>query len=123
MEEQILIDSIYQSMQDSARQVRRSLGRTSFATTREEALNQVEMLQQAKQAAQQIYWKTCTLPMSSLTKSAVNRVSRLAVSRLLLCKLNLLIYLLLLKIGTPPSRSAPIFMLLRKLLLSLPKIN
>ena len=53
MEEQILIDSIYQSMQDSARQVRRSLGRTSYATTREEALKQVEMLQQAKQAAQQ----------------------------------------------------------------------
>ena len=83
MEEQILIDSIYQSMQDSARQVRRSLGRTSFATTREQALNQVEMLQQAKQAAQQIYWKTCILPMSSLTKSAVNRGSRLAGSRLL----------------------------------------
>ena len=53
MEEQILIDSIYQSMHDSARQVRRSLGRTSYATTREQALNQVEMLQQAKQAAQQ----------------------------------------------------------------------
>ena len=57
-EEQILIDSIYQSMQDSAQQVRRSLGRTSYATTLEEALSQVEMLQQAKQAAQQtgIHW-------------------------------------------------------------------
>ena len=54
MEEQILIDSIYQSMQDSARQVRRSLGRTSYATTREQALKQVEMLEQAKQTAQQI---------------------------------------------------------------------
>ncbi len=53
MEEQILIDSIYRSMQDSARQVRRSLGRTSYATTLEEALSQVEMLQKAKQAAQQ----------------------------------------------------------------------
>lgn len=53
MEEQILIDSIYQSMQDSARQVRRSLGRTSYATTREKALSQVAMLQEAKQAAQQ----------------------------------------------------------------------
>ena len=53
MEEQILIDSIYQSMQDSARQVRRSLGRTSYATTREQALSQVAMLEQAKQEAQQ----------------------------------------------------------------------
>ncbi|MBQ6276362.1 MAG: hypothetical protein IJK62_06630 [Bacteroidales bacterium] len=48
-----MIDSIYQSMQDSAQQVRRSLGRTSYATTLEEALSQVEMLQQAKQAARQ----------------------------------------------------------------------
>lgn len=53
MEEQTLIDLIYHSMEESARQVRRSLGRTSYATTREQALNQVEMLQQAKQAAQQ----------------------------------------------------------------------
>ena len=53
MDEQTLIDLIYQSMEESARQVRRSLGRTSYATTREQALNQVEMLQQAKQAAQQ----------------------------------------------------------------------
>lgn len=53
MEQKTFLDSIYQSMQDSAQQVRRSLGRTSYATTREQALSQVEMLQQAKQAAQQ----------------------------------------------------------------------
>lgn len=53
MGEKEFIDAIYKSMQDSARQVRRSLGRTSYATTREQALSQVEMLQQAKQTAQQ----------------------------------------------------------------------
>ena len=53
MGRKIFLDSIYRSMQDSARQVRRSLGRTSYATTLEEALSQVEMLQKAKQAAQQ----------------------------------------------------------------------
>ena len=52
MEEQILIDSIYRSMQDSAVQVRRSLGRTSCAVTREKALNQVAMLQKAKETQQ-----------------------------------------------------------------------
>ena len=53
MEEQILLDLINKSMQDSALQVRRSLlGRMSYATTREEALNQVAMLQKAKEAWQ-----------------------------------------------------------------------
>ena len=52
MEEQILLDLINKSMQDSALQVRCSLGRMSYATTREEALNQVAMLQKAKEARQ-----------------------------------------------------------------------
>ena len=52
MEEQILLDLINKSMQDSALQVRRSLGRMSYAATREEALSQVAMLQKAKEAWQ-----------------------------------------------------------------------
>ena len=50
MEKQILLNSIKRSMQASAVQVRCSLGRTSSATTREQALKQVQMLQQAKSA-------------------------------------------------------------------------
>ena len=49
MEEQTFIDLIYKSMQDSAQQVRRSLGRTPSVATREQALNQVQMLQRAKE--------------------------------------------------------------------------
>ena len=52
MEKQILLNSIRQSMQASAEQVRCSSGRTSYATTREQALNQVQMLERAKQAQQ-----------------------------------------------------------------------
>jgi len=52
MEEQILIDSINKSMQDSALQIRRSLGRMPYAVTREQALSQVAFLLEAKQAAQ-----------------------------------------------------------------------
>ena len=52
MEKQILLNSINRSMQASALQVRCSSGRTSYATTREQALKQVQMLQQAKQAQQ-----------------------------------------------------------------------
>ena len=52
MEEQTFIDLIYNSMQDSAQQVRRSLGRTPSVATREQALNQVAFLLKAKQAAQ-----------------------------------------------------------------------
>ena len=52
MEEQTFINLICQSMQDSAREVRLSSGRTSCAVTREQALNQVAFLLQAKQAAQ-----------------------------------------------------------------------
>jgi len=52
MEEQILIDLINKSMQASALQIRRSLGRMPYAATREQALNQVQMLQRAKEAQQ-----------------------------------------------------------------------
>ena len=54
MEEQTFIDLIYKSMQDSAQQVRRSLGRTPSVATRGQALNQVAFLLKAKQAAQVI---------------------------------------------------------------------
>ena len=50
MDEQTFIDLICQSMQDSAQEVRRSLGRMPSATTREQALNQVAFLLNAKQA-------------------------------------------------------------------------
>lgn len=51
MEEQTFIDLIYQSMQDSAQQVRLSLGLPSSHATRQEALQQVAMLQAAKEHA------------------------------------------------------------------------
>ena len=54
MGQKIFLDSIYQSMQDSARQVRLSLGRPSSRATRQQALQQVAMLKAAKDAAQQI---------------------------------------------------------------------
>ena len=47
MEKQTLLNSIKRSMQVSAAQVRCSLGRTSSVATREQALKQVQMLQQA----------------------------------------------------------------------------
>ena len=50
MEKQTLLNSIKRSMQVSAAQVRCSLGHTSSAATREQALKQVQMLQQAKLA-------------------------------------------------------------------------
>ena len=53
MGQKIFLDSIYQSMQDSAREARLLLGRPSSHATREEALQQVAMLQAAKKAAQQ----------------------------------------------------------------------
>jgi len=48
MGQKIFLDSIYQSMQDSARQVRLSLGRPSSHATRQQALQQVAMLKAAK---------------------------------------------------------------------------
>ena len=50
MGEKIFLDSIYQSMQDSAREARLSLGRPSSHATLEEALQQVAMLKAAKEA-------------------------------------------------------------------------
>lgn len=49
--QQTFLDLINRSMQESAQLVRASLGRSSCATTREKALQQVAMLQQAKQQA------------------------------------------------------------------------
>lgn len=50
MPKQVLISLIKKSVQDSAVQVRRSLGRTSYATTHSQALPQANMLEQAKQS-------------------------------------------------------------------------
>ena len=52
MESQTLFNSINRSMRVSAALVRFSSGRASYATTREKALKQVRMLEQAKQAHQ-----------------------------------------------------------------------
>ena len=49
MEKQTLINLINKSMQDSVVQVRYSLGRISCAVTRKQALERVQMLEQAKQ--------------------------------------------------------------------------
>lgn len=48
MEQQIFLDLIKKSMQDSAKQVRSSLGRPSSRATRQQALQQVAMLKAAK---------------------------------------------------------------------------
>ena len=50
MDEQTFLDSLFQSMQESARQLQ-AMGRPSSRATREEALRQVQMLQQAKDSA------------------------------------------------------------------------
>ena len=50
MGRKVFLDSIFQSMQDSARLVRLLLGRPSSHATREQALKQVEMLNAAKMA-------------------------------------------------------------------------
>jgi len=59
MEEKRFLDLIYQSMQDSAREIRLSLGRPPSHATLEEALKQVAMLKAAKEAAQ----PTCSSTM------------------------------------------------------------
>ena len=51
MEQETFLNLISQSMQESAQLVRSSLGRSSCATTREKALQQVAMLQEAKEQA------------------------------------------------------------------------
>ena len=50
--QQTFLNLINQSMLESARLVRSSLGRSSYAITREKALAQVAMLQAAKEQAQ-----------------------------------------------------------------------
>lgn len=52
MEEKRFLDLIYQSMQDSAREIRLSLGRPPSHATRQQALEQVAMLKAAKEAQQ-----------------------------------------------------------------------
>jgi hypothetical protein len=53
MDKQTFIDSLYKSMQESARQMRLTTGRPISHATREEALRQVEMLKAAKEAYKQ----------------------------------------------------------------------
>ena len=50
MDPQTFLDLIYESIQESARQARLSLGRPSSQATLQEALQQVAMLEAAKQA-------------------------------------------------------------------------
>ena len=50
MEKETFLNLINQSMQESARLVRSSLGRSSYVISREKALAQVAMLQAAKEA-------------------------------------------------------------------------
>ena len=52
MDKQTFLDLINKSIQDSVRQVRLSLGRPSSQATLQEALQQVAMLQAAKEAQQ-----------------------------------------------------------------------
>lgn len=54
MAEKTFLSLISQSMQESARLVRSSLGRPSYVIKREKALAQVAMLQMAKQKHQAI---------------------------------------------------------------------
>ena len=49
MEPEIFLATIFQSMQDSAKMIRSSLGRPSSQATRQEALQQVAMLKIAKE--------------------------------------------------------------------------
>ena len=52
MEEKTFLDSLSKSMQDSARQVRYLLGRPSSQATRQQALQQVEILMAAKKMSE-----------------------------------------------------------------------
>lgn len=49
MDEQTFLDSLFQSMKESARELQ-ALGRSTSHATREEALRQVQMLQEARDA-------------------------------------------------------------------------
>jgi len=57
MDRQTFLDTLFQSMQDSAREVRLLLGRPSSRATREQALKQVEMLKAAKEAQAKVYYR------------------------------------------------------------------
>lgn len=50
MEEQVFLDLLYKSMQESVRQIQQTLGRPPSSATREEALKQVAILKAAKEA-------------------------------------------------------------------------
>ena len=52
MAQETFFHLIIQSMQESAQLVRSSLGRSSYVISREKALAQVEMLQEAKERQQ-----------------------------------------------------------------------
>ena len=52
MEEKRFMDLIYQSIQDSAREIRLTTGRPSSHATLEDALQQIAMLKAAKEAQQ-----------------------------------------------------------------------
>lgn len=56
MDEQTFLNTLYQNIQESAKQARLSSGRPSSHATREQALRQVQMLQEAKEAAQTVGW-------------------------------------------------------------------
>lgn len=51
MEEQVFLDLIHKSMQESAREIQQTLGRPPSSASREEALKQVAMLKAAKNKA------------------------------------------------------------------------
>ena len=69
MEEKILLDLLYQSMQDSAREARLSLGRPSSSATLEEALQQVAMLKAAKESATEFCHTRTSARTSTRTSS------------------------------------------------------
>ncbi|WP_155950149.1 hypothetical protein [Prevotella sp. P6B4] len=48
MEEKVLLDLIYKSIQESAREIQQALGRPPSSATREEAIKQFAMLKAAK---------------------------------------------------------------------------
>ena len=67
MGEMIFLELIYQSMKESAQQVRRTLGRPSSRATRQQALRQVAMLKTAKEA-----WERGTDLRCDVCKSSVS---------------------------------------------------
>ena len=50
MEEQVFLDLLYKSIQESVRHIKRTLGRRPSSATREEALKKIAMLKAAKEA-------------------------------------------------------------------------